>query len=344
MRPRRPLAPKARPFARRAAVSVAALSVGLAALILGQLPTVAKAEKTRPPQVSVAYAGSLALVNDQMLGPAFTAATHVAYQGRGGGSLGLARELHAGEFTAGVFESIGTEPLSILQPRLTDWAVAVAGTPLVLAYSPHSRYAPELRKIAAGKLPLRDLFLLMARPGFRLARTNPQTDPQGQAFAEMIHLAVRVLHLPADAPAKILGRLENPQQIFAEESELFEIQAGAVDAGSAFLPAARERHLPYIVLGPRLDFADPEESALYASVSLALPGKKIVHGAPLAVYATALRGTDAAEGARFVAFLLSAKGQAVLARAGYPAVAPAVWGRRSSLPAAVKKAVAGRRG
>jgi len=291
------------------------------------------------PGVSVAYAGSLALVNDQLLGPAFTRATHLAYSGRGGGAIGLAREIAQGEVTAGVFESIGTAPLAILRPRFTDWGVAVAGTPLVVAYSPQSRYAATFRKIAAGKLPLADLFRLMAKPGFRLARTNPATDPQGQAFVEMVHLAVRVLHLPPSLPSRILGPVENPQQIFAEESELFEIQAGAVDAGSAFLPAARQRHLPYIVLGPQLDFADPAEAALYRSVTLRLPHTAPVHGAPLAVYATVLRGGDTAAGTRFVAFLLSSQGQSILRRAGYPAVRPSVWGDARAVPAQVRAAL-----
>lgn len=286
--------------------------------------------------VSVAYAGSLALVNDQLLGPAFTRLTHIAYSGRGGGSIGLAREIAQGEFTAGAFESIGTAPLAILRPRFTNWAVAVAGTPLVIAYSPESRYATTFRKIAAGKLPLADLFRLMAKPGFRLARTNPATDPQGQAFVEMVHLAVRVLHLPPSLPARILGPVENPRQIFAEESELFEIQAGAVDAGSAFLPAAQERHLPYIVLGPQLDFADPAEASLYGSVTVHLANGSSVHGTPLAVYATVLRGSDAVAGTRFVTFLLSPEGQTILRRAGYPAVRPTLWGDVHAVPAPVQ--------
>lgn len=317
----------------RTAGALGALLIGLAASqAIGGAATLAKT----PPSVSVAYAGSLALVNDTLLGPAFTKATRIAYQGRGGGSLGLARELADHEFSAGVFESVGTGPLSVLTPRLTDWAVAVAGTPLVVAYSPQSAYAPEFRKIAAGKLPLSDLFRIMAKPGFRLARTNPATDPQGQTFVMMVHLADRVLHLPPSLPTRILGGLENRKQIFAEESELFEIQAGAVDAGSAFLPAAKERHLPYIVLGPRLDFADPGERALYHSVSVTLPGGKVVRGEPLAIYATALRGSDAQAGARFVAFLLSPAGKAVFRGAGYPSVTPSVWGRRSAVPAVVQ--------
>lgn len=315
------------------------LGLGLATSLTGAVP--GALAKTAP-TVSVAYAGSLALVNDTLLGPAFTKATRIRYQGRGGGSLGLARELSQKEFTAGVFESVGTGPLSILAPRLTDWAVAVAGTPLVVAYSPQSRYAPEFRKIAAGKLPLADLFRIMARPGFRLARTNPSTDPQGQAFVMMVHLADRILHLPPSLPAQILGGLENHRQIFAEESELFQIQSGAVDAGSAFLPAAKERHLPYIVLGPRLDFADPRDHALYASVSVTPPGGRPVRGAPLAIYATALRGVDLAAGNRFVAFLLSPAGKAVFRKAGYPTVTPSVWGRPSAVPAMVR-AYLGRR-
>lgn len=326
--------------ARRILPVIGALLIGIGTVLGGPASGQANASRRTPGSVSVAYAGSLAWMNDQLLGPSFTRLTHIAYQGRGGGSFGLAREIASGEFTPGVFESVGTGPLGILHGRFTDWAVAVAGTPLVVAYSRTSHYAPEFRKIAQGKLPLRDLFLLMARPGFRLARTNPVTDPQGQAFVEMVELAARVLHLPKRIPGRILGSLENRRQIFAEESELFEIQAGAVDAGSAFLPAARERHLPYILLGPKLDFADPRNARLYRSVSLRLPSGRRVTGAPLAVYAAALKGPDLGAGVRFVTFLLSQEGRRLLRSAGYPPPAvPAVWGKEAALPPAVRKAL-----
>src|SRR5579875_886396 len=77
-----------------------------AAVAPGLAPSAAAAGAA--PTVSVLYAGSLAALNDQRLGPAFTRLTGIGYSGHGGGSLALAQEIAGGELTGDVFESVGT--------------------------------------------------------------------------------------------------------------------------------------------------------------------------------------------------------------------------------------------
>src|SRR5579875_797102 len=52
----------------------------------------------------VAFAGSLLAVDNELVGPGFERATGYAYTGRGGGSIGLAHDISAGEISPGVFE------------------------------------------------------------------------------------------------------------------------------------------------------------------------------------------------------------------------------------------------
>jgi molybdate/tungstate transport system substrate-binding protein len=287
----------------------------------------------------VAYAGSLQFLNEKVIGPSFAAATGAAYQGRGGGSFGIAQEILSGEISPNVFESIGAAPIALLEPKLTSWYVQLAASPLVVAYNPSSPYAPQLRAIAEHRAPLSELFHLMAEPGFHLGRTDPDTDPQGQAFYEMILLAQSALHLPADTATKTLGPLTNPSQVFAETALEARLQSGQLDAASAFRSQAIQLHLPYIALPASIDFGDPSLASSYAKATLELGTGTQVHGVPLVVDATVLGTRDQAPAAAFVAYLLSVKGRSELQQGGYQLLKPEIFGDRSAAPAAVRHAL-----
>ncbi len=284
---------------------------------------------------NVAYAGSLEYLNETVVGPAFHRATGNAYEGRGGGSFGLSKEILAGEITPNVFESLGAAPIAPLVPRYTTWWVRFAASPIVVAYNPSTRFAPELRAIAAGKRPLADLFRLFESPGFLLGRTNPNTDPQGQAFVEMVQLAERQLHLPSGAAARILGSLDNPAQVFAETALEARLEAGQLDAASAFRSQAIQLHLPYVSLPASLNFGEPSEAATYASASLRLSDGTVVHGSPLVLDITTIGRPAPTAAGTFVAYVLSRAGQNELAAAGYTLLAPTAFGNRADVPASV---------
>jgi len=283
---------------------------------------------------SVAYAGSLQLVNDQTVGPAFVKATADGYQGRGGGSFGIAQLIASKEITPNVFESIGTGPVRILEPKFTRWAIGFASSPLVIAYSPTSPFAARMRAIALGREPLKDLFALLGAKDFHLGRTNPQTDPQGQAFIFMLRLAERVYHLQPGTANRIMGGIQNPQQIFAEEDILSRLQSGQLDASSAFLPEAIQRHLPYIALPPSIDLGSTAYQKTYATETLRLDSGKVVKGAPLEVYITSLTGSpDVASGLAFVHFVLSEQGARLYKASGFALTPKVVFGDRQAIPA-----------
>ncbi|MDA8292439.1 MAG: extracellular solute-binding protein [Actinomycetota bacterium] len=287
----------------------------------------------------VAYAGSLAYLNEKVVGPAFEAATGDAYLGRAAGSVALSQEIAAGEITPNVFESVGASPITALEPRFTRWYVQFAASPLVVAYDPSGRYGARLSAIAAGKKPLRDLFTLMATPGFALGRTDPNLDPQGAAFVEMVELAQRVLHLPPGSAHRILGPGalggSSSPEIFDETALEPRLQAGQLDASSAFLSQAVQLHLHYIALPASIDLGDPADAASYAKASVRLRGGTVVSGSPLVLDVTTIGSGDAAAADAFVAYVLSSKGLARYEAGGYTLVRPRLFGARSSVPPSV---------
>ncbi len=298
---------------------------------------------------NVAYAASLAYLNEQVFGPAFAKATGYKYQGTAGPSDGLSSEIAAKTIFPNVFISVGGTPITDLGAKFTKWYVQYASTSIVVAYNPKSKFAPQFKAIASGKKPLSDLFRLMEQPGFKLGRTDPNIDPQGRAFIYMLELAQMKYHLPKGTVTKILGgplASTKSNQIFEEAALDARLQAGQVDAASAYLSQARQLHLSYISLPPDINLGEAAMANQYAKASITITGttgKETKTGSPLVLDITTISGAkDAAAGNAFVAYVLSPAGRALYARqGGYTLLTPTLTGPSGAVPASIRKELGG---
>jgi molybdate/tungstate transport system substrate-binding protein len=291
----------------------------------------------------VAYAASLEFLNEKVFGPAFHAATGYGYSGRAGESGALAAEIAGNEISPNVFQAVGGDNITPLFPKSTRWYVQYAGTQIAVAYNPSSRYAADFAAIGSGTKPICDLFPIMEKKGFLLGRTDPNTDPQGRSFIYMIELAQRYCHLPSSTVTKILGSplaSASSPQVFAETSLLAHLQAGQLDASSAYLSEARQMHLHYIVLPSAINLGDPSMAAAYHNASITITGNVTKHGSPLA-YVMTIIGKPTSAGTAFVAYALSPAGRALYRREGYNLLTPTITGDASAVPAALKAETAG---
>jgi molybdate/tungstate transport system substrate-binding protein len=292
---------------------------------------------------SVAYAASLEFLNEKVFGPAFQSAKGYGYSGRAGESGALESEIASNEISPNVFQAVGGDNIEPLFPRQAKWYVQYAGTQIAVAYNPNSKYAADFAAIASGRKPVCGLFPIMEKKGFLLARTDPNTDPQGRSFIYMIELAQSYCHLPSGTVTKILGSPLNSAsspQIFAETSLLAHLQAGQVDASSAYLSQARQLHLHYIVLPAAINLGDPSMAGQYHNASITITGNVTKHGSPLA-YVMTIVGKPTSAGEAFVAYALSPAGRALYAKEGYNLLTPTITGDASAVPAAVKAEIAG---
>lgn len=292
---------------------------------------------------SVAYAASLEFLNEKVFGPAFQHAKGFGYSGRAGESGALQAEISGNEISPNVFQAVGGDNIEPLIPKQTKWYVQYAGTQIAVAYNPNSKYAPDFQAIASGSKPICDLFPIMEKQGFLLGRTDPNTDPQGRSFIYMIELAQNYCHLPSDTVTKILGSPLNSSsspQVFAETSLLAHLQAGQLDASSAYLSQARQLHLHYIVLPAAINLGDPAMADQYHNASITITGNVTKHGSPLA-YVMTIVGKPTSAGEAFVAYALSPPGRALYAKEGYNLLTPTITGDASAVPASIKAEVSG---
>ncbi|MFH3479307.1 extracellular solute-binding protein [Xanthobacter variabilis] len=270
--------------------------------------------------VRVAYAGSMGVVMDRALGPAFTAQSGAPFQGIGQGAYGLARLIAGGQIQADVFVSITPGPVEILRKAgLVDGAVPVASTAMVIVYNEKSAFAADFQAAREGKTPW---WKVLEKPGVKFGRTDPATDPQGRNIIFTFLLAQRYYNQP-DLMQKVLGGVFNDQQIFAEGSALTRLEAGQVDASSGYQSAAASAKLPFITLPDEINLSNPALSAeWYDKVSFELPGKdgkpEVVKPQPMVFYAAVLKNAPNPQaGAAFLKFMTTPEGQKMFQEAGY---------------------------
>jgi molybdate/tungstate transport system substrate-binding protein len=263
-------------------------------------------------KVTVAFAGSMGLVMDRGLGPAFSARTGTRFQGIGQAAMALAHLLAGRALSADVFVSVSAAPVRVVEAAgLAARAVPFASTQMVLAYAPESVFATRFAQPGA------DWRAILTTPGLRFGRTDPAADPQGQYVLYALQLAEAYYQLPGFA-MRVAGAVENPAQIFTEPSLLARLQDRQIDATLTYKSAAVSQRLPYIELPPEVNLSDPALAKdWYSRAALNLHGRTL-HPSPLVFYAAVLKNApNPAAAAAFAAFLASAAGQAILARDGY---------------------------
>jgi molybdate/tungstate transport system substrate-binding protein len=270
--------------------------------------------------INVAYAGSMGVVMDRALGPAFAQANNADYRGIGQGSYGLANLLASGQMRSDVFVSVSPGPMKVLIGKgLVKSATPIAGTAVVVAYNPKGRFAADFTAAAAGSKPW---YSVLEEPGVRFGRTDPAIDPQGRNIIFAMLLAERYYNVPGLAKT-ILGDFENPAQIFTEASVLSRLEAGQLDAASAYQSSAFSQGLPFVTLPQQINLSDPSlAAAWYDKAQFALTKSdgttQTLTSEPLAFYAAALTNAQSPSlAAAFVAFLQSPQAQTMLRDHGY---------------------------
>ncbi len=292
--------------------------------------------------VNVAYASSLQFLNEKVISPAFTKAEGYKFVGTGGASGTLESEIAAGEIHPDVFESVGGDNITPLFPNFTKWYVQYAGTSMVVAYNPNSKYASQFKAIADGSEPLQNLFTLLETPGLRLGRTDPASDPQGRNFIYMLELAQSSYHLPSDTVSKILGGdpgSSSSPQIYAESALDSTLQSGQLDAASAYITQAVELHLDYIKLPSAISLGDASLADTYKTATVTYtpqggsPTTK--RGSPQVIDITII-GKPSKAALAFVQYTLSKEGLALYRAGGFSLPPVTATGTTSAIPAAIR--------
>jgi molybdate/tungstate transport system substrate-binding protein len=255
--------------------------------------------------VSVIFAGSLADLMENDIGPGFHKASGYGFQGYGGGSGEDAKQIKGKIRQADVFVSASAEADSELQGAANggwvSWYSTFATTPLVLGYDPSSKFGKEL---AAGK----PWYEVLTQPGIMVGRTDPKLDPKGVLTAKAVESAAKQLGDPA--LAKALASFP----VFPETALVGRLQSGQLDAGFFYAIEANVAHIHSVSLAP------VSESAAYTVTILN--------------HASQQAGAEA-----FVRYLLADSRATTLTGSGLNPLSPKLTGQAAAVPSGVRGAV-----
>jgi molybdate/tungstate transport system substrate-binding protein len=216
----------------------------------------------------------------------------------------------------------------LMVPGHATWYLGFVSNQVTFAYTSHS-------KGASGLTPA-NWYKVLAEPGVRIGRSNPAADPSGYQVLQMLRLASGYYHDP-NLSASVLKNSPDSSVAETETSLLGALQSGQIDYLAIYRSTALETHLKYIALPPQINLSDPALAADYAKVSIhagtlgTLTAKPIIYGMTIPTSAP-----DAALGQKFVSFVLSPAGQAIMRSNGFVVISPALANPKSKVPASLQ--------
>jgi len=208
------------------------------------------------------------------------------------------------------------------------WYVGFVSNQITFAYTSHSK--------GASQLTASNWYKVLAEPGVHIGRSNPAADPSGYQILQMLQLANAYYNDPG-LSAAVLNNSPDSSVATTETSLLAALQSGQIDYLAIYKSNALEDHLDYLKLPDQINLSDPAMAAAYGKVTVnggslgELTGKPIIYG--LTVPTTA---PDAALGEAFIKFVLSARGQAIMASEGFVSITPSLASNQAEVPASIK--------
>lgn len=230
---------------------------------------------------------------------------------------------------------LGVADYSLIPKLMSDaakphatWYLGFVSNQVTLAYTSHSTGASQLTPA--------NWYTVVSRPGVHIGRSNPAADPSGYQFLQMLQLAQGYYHDPGLAAA-VLKNSPDSSVAETETSLLAALQSGQIDYLAIYKSDALEQHLKYIALPSQINLSDPARAADYAKVTINagslgnLTAKPIIYGLTIPSNAP-----DPALAQKFVAFVLSPQGQAIMQASGFVVITPALASSQGKVPAALQ--------
>jgi molybdate/tungstate transport system substrate-binding protein len=227
---------------------------------------------------------------------------------------------------------LGVADYSLIPKLMSDpakphaaWYLGFVSNQITFAYTSHSKGAAQLTPA--------NWYKVLAEPGVRIGRSNPAADPSGYQILQMLQLAQGYYHDPTLA-ASVLKNSPDSSVAETETSLLAALQSGQIDYLAIYRSSALEQHLKYIALPAQINLSDQAMAAAYAKVTIhagslgARTARPIIYG--LTIPSTA---PDAALGQKFISFVLSGQGQAIMRGNGFVVISPALASGQAKVPA-----------
>jgi molybdate/tungstate transport system substrate-binding protein len=252
------------------------------------------------------------------------------------GSRACARKITDIKKPADVMASAAYKVIdNLLIPNYAKFNIHFVTNEMVIAYTPNSKYANEINE-----KNWTDVFL---RDGVKIGHSNPNLDPCGYRSILVTKLAEIYYNKPGFYN-KLMGYGEyytnakkNKNKIIVRPKEtdlLGLLEAGAYDYLYIYKSVAKQHGLKYITLPPEVSLKSKKYSDFYKNATFKITGKKpgtfiTKKGAPMVYGITIVEHGDKLplnkDGAvKFVNFVISSEGQAIMKKNGQGVINPPI--------------------
>lgn len=303
------------------------LSVGLSVLLTSTLC----AKET----ITVFHAGSLAVPFSEIEKVFESKYPQYDVQREASGSRAAARKISEIGKAADVMASADYNVIdNLLIPNHAKFNAQFATNEMALAYTPKAKYANEINSQNWPEIFLKD--------GVKVGHSNPNMDPCGYRSILVTKLAEEHYKIPG-LYDKLFGygdsyRVgeENKNKVVVRPKEtdlLGLIEANAYDYLYIYKSVAEQHGLKYITLPKEVSLKDNEFKDFYKTASFDISGQKpgefITKKGGAMVYGITVAQNKKSpvnkEGAiKFVNFVLSSEGQAIMIKNGQGVISPAI--------------------
>jgi molybdate/tungstate transport system substrate-binding protein len=216
----------------------------------------------------------------------------------------------------------------LLIPEYASWSIIFATNEIVIAYNDKSRHSSEINA---------DNWIdILSREDVIYARAEPDSDPCGYRTVLSFKLAEKFYNHPGLSEKMIA---KNKDFIRPKEVDLIGlIESNAIDYMFQYKSVAIQHRLKYIELPDEINLSDPAMSEIYGKVSLDVTGSKpdskmTVTGEYINYSLTVpLVAVNKDEALKFVSFILSNEGIAILRKNGQEPIVPFSSRQQDQLP------------
>ncbi len=223
---------------------------------------------------------------------------------------------------------------NLLIPDFAKFNAQFVTNEMAIAYTNHSKYANEINSNNWTKIFLRD--------GVKVGHSNPNMDPCGYRSMLVTQLA-EIYYKEPKFFDKLFGYGESYQNgeenkakviVRPKETDLLGLlEAGAYDYLYIYKSVAKQHGLKYITLPPEVSLKSNKYKDFYKQATFKINGKKpgswiVKKGAPMVYGITVVQNDKLPinkDGAvKFVNFVLSPEGQAIMKKNGQGVINPPV--------------------
>jgi molybdate/tungstate transport system substrate-binding protein len=216
------------------------------------------------------------------------------------------------------------------KPTYAKWYVGICRNAITFVYTDKSKGAKEINA--------NNWYKVLARKGVEIGRSNPDTDPSGYQTVQMLNLANKYYNDP-NLEKSVLANAPLSNMRDTETSLISALQFGQIDYLAIYRSDALQHHLKFIDLPSKINLSDAAKSAYYAQGKVQTKNGTLT-GKPIVYAITVVNGSKHADIAeKYVAFLLSPEGQAVMKKNGFGEFKPAYAVNRDAMPASLKAIV-----